>query len=141
MKLLIRFALCLLVLLLLCLPLVSCNATAQDSANIIGRWRVVSFVTDDGTSAPIENELDMIFYSTGIGEAQVDGTTQYMFDYQLKSGKLLRTVTRSGQISELRETYDMSDDATTLTVYSPADSATITMQKVTSDVKVPVDLP
>ena len=135
----LRISLVFLAFCLLALPLIACGSTRQDSTNIIGRWRIISYVTDDGQSAPVENELDMIFYSTGIGEAQVDGATQYMFDYKLKAGKLLRVITRGGQTDEVSEPYQLSKDGTTLTVYSPEDCATITMQKITSDVKIPID--
>ena len=93
MKTISRALLMLLTLALLALPLVACGNSEQDTRDFVGRWRMVSYVTDDGAQANIENELDMIFYSTGIGEAQIDGQTLYCFEFTVDGGTLHRIIT------------------------------------------------
>ena len=130
------FALCLVML-----SIALCSCAAHDADRIVGYWRMVSFTTDDGESAPIENELDMLFYSSGVGEARIDGETLYMFDYTVKRGRLFRQITYSTtNVVQADETYTFSDDGRTLTVYSPADSATIVLQKISDDVAQKVEL-
>jgi hypothetical protein len=125
----------LLALTLIALPLVACGSSEQDAKDFVGRWRMTSFVTDDGQQPNIENELDMIFYSTGIGEAQIDGQTLYCFDYTVKDGTLHRLISYTNQNhSEVDESYEFGDDRRTLTIYSPADEATIVLEKVADQV-------
>ena len=122
------------VLLSLSLCLTACHQ--NDAKDIVGRWRMISYVTDDGLEAPIDDhELDMVFYSTGIGEALADGDTQYMFDYTLKGGKLNRLIKRSeDNVTQVKEPYHFNKDRTELTVYSPEDGATIVMEKIEDQV-------
>lgn len=141
MKTLIRPVTLLLALVMLSLCLTACSG--NDARDIVGRWRMVSYVTDDGMQAPIDdNELDMIFYSTGIGEAQANGHTQYMFDYTVKSGKLTRLIKRSEtNVVEVHETYKFNKDRTHLTIYSPEDGATIVLEKIEDQVLDRIELP
>ena len=135
MKTISRALLMLLALILLALPLVACGDGDQDASDFVGRWRMVSYVTDSGTEATIENELDMIFYTTGIGEAQIDGETLYCFDYTVKDGTLHRVITYThANTSEVDETYTFGEDRRTLTVYSPEDEATIVLEKIEDQV-------
>ncbi|MBO5897942.1 MAG: hypothetical protein J6R04_02915 [Clostridia bacterium] len=132
----------LLAILLLSLSLCLVSCYQNDAKDIIGRWRMVSYVTDDGLEAPIDgHELDMVFYSTGIGEALSDGETQYMFDYNVKNGKLNRLIKRSEtNVVEVQETYKFNKDRTEITVYSPEDGATIVMEKIEDQVLDRVEL-
>ncbi len=117
------------------------SCASRDAEWLAGRWRMISFTTDDAQQATIENELDMIFYTTGVGEAQIDGETLYMFDYTVKRGKLNRIITYSTtNIVEANETYSFSNDHRTLTVYSPADGATIVLEKIEDQVLNRVDI-
>lgn len=142
MKKRIRLTTLLLAILLLSLSLCLVSCYQNDAKDIIGRWRMVSYVTDDGLEAPIDgHELDMVFYSTGIGEALSDGETQYMFDYNVKNGKLNRLIKRSEtNVVEVQETYKFNKDRTEITVYSPEDGATIVMEKIEDQVLDRVEL-
>ena len=143
MKQMTRLTALLLALLLLSLTLFLTACYQNDAEDIIGRWRMISYVTDDGLEAPIDDhELDMIFYSTGVGEATADGKTQYMFDYTVKNGKLNRLITRSeNNVSEAIETYKFSKDRSELTIYSPEDGATIVLEKIEDQVLDRIELP
>ena len=135
MKTISRALLMLLTLALLALPLVACGNSEQDTRDFVGRWRMVSYVTDDGAQANIENELDMIFYSTGIGEAQIDGQTLYCFEFTVDGGTLHRIITYTNtNYSEVDETYEFSKDRRTVTIYSPEDKATLVLEKIEDQV-------
>lgn len=128
--------LCLLIL------VVATACGADDTERIVGRWRMISFTTDGGEQPAIENELDMIFYSTGVGEAQIDGETLYMFEYTVKNGRMTRMITYSAtNVVNASETYQFSDDGGTLSVYSPADGATIVLEKISDDVSHRIEVP
>ena len=116
----------LIAIVMLSLTLLMTACQQHDAKDIVGRWRMISYVSDDGLEAPIDDhQLDMVFYSTGIGEALADGKTQYMFDYTVKSGRLDRLIKRSEtNVVEVHETYTFNKDRTQLTVYSPEDGAT-----------------
>ncbi len=143
MKTLTRLTTLLLALVMLSLTLCLISCSQSDAKDIVGRWRMVSYVTDDGLEAPIgDHELDMVFYSTGVGEALSDGKTQYMFDYTIKNGKLNRLIAHSqSNVVEAHETYRFSKDRTELTVYSPEDGATIVLVKIEDQVLDRVELP
>jgi hypothetical protein len=142
MKKRICFTTLLLAILMLTLSLCLVSCHQNDAKDIVGRWRMISYVTDEGLEAPIgDHELDMVFYSTGIGEALADGDTQYMFDYTLKGGKLNRLIKRSeSNVVQVKEPYQFNKDRTELTVYSSEDGATIVMEKIEDQVLDRVDL-
>ena len=144
MKTTLRALTALLALFLLALPLLACGSADEKAAEtVIGRWRTVSFTTDEGDEAPIDgHELDMVFYTTMLGEAQVDGKTLYFFDYAFKDGKMHRTITHTQtNVTSVVEDYEFSEDGRTLTVYSPADRATIVLEKIEDRVLDRVELP
>ena len=67
--------------LLLLLPFCTtgCTKSGIDDQILYGCWRIMAYQADDGLSAPIgEHQMDMIFSSTHVGEAQLDDVTQYM---------------------------------------------------------------
>ena len=136
----VRILTALLLCLLLATALTACGI--YDAKEIVGRWRVISFTTDAGTEAAIDgHELDMIFYSTGLGEAQVDGETQYMFDYSVKNGRLTRLISHSQtNVEQVVETYEFSKNYTVMTVYSPNDGATIVLEKIEDKVLNRIDM-
>ena len=136
---LLRATVCGLLLLLALLPMLcaaGCAGDGPDEAVLHGRWRVVSYETDDGTAAEIGGrQMDMIFYATHVGEAQLDGTTQYMFEYRLQGNTLIRTMTYpGGSTATVRETVTYDDDTDRLTVRSPGSdtepAATITLCRI-----------
>lgn len=144
MKTTIRTFTALLALFLLSLTLIACQSADEKAAElVIGRWRTVSFTTDDGVEAPVgDHELDMIFYTTMLGEAQIDGKTLYFFEYSFEDGKMHRTITYTQtNVTNVVEDYEFSEDGRTLTVYSPADEATIVLEKIEDRVLDRVEIP
>ena len=135
-----RHLLSVLLLFTLLLPYTLTACTPKDDTAIIGRWRMLSYVTDDGQSVDIAgNELDMIFYSTGIGEAEANGQTQYMFNYTARGGKLERVINRTAtDVQTVKETYKISSDGWYMTVYSPEEKATIELELVLPEPAKPV---
>lgn len=127
-----RYTILLLVVALLLTVLPSCSMGERKDERLIGRWRTVSCVSDSGAEADIENNLDMVLYSTGIGTLEIDGEIQLMFDYTAYRGKLTRII--SGELDRtVEESYTLSKDGNTITIYAPADRLTMVMVRVTPD--------
>ena len=128
MKRIIPLALLLLLTLTL---LIGC--APRDDATIVGTWRMISYTTDDGHIYRADEHterLEMSFYANANGEATADGSIQYVFYYTASGGELERTIHRSSGVQTVKETYRISEDGGTLTVYSPDEGATIVLSRV-----------
>ena len=125
-----------LVALLSCLILLSCTlygcAPKYDEA-LDGTWVIVSYVTQDGVNAPIENELFLVFYGNGHGEMRSATDTYNTFTYTTRRGCMMRVIDYGrGEPETVEETYKINEDGT-LTIISPetrnAPAVTMTLKK------------
>lgn len=122
--------------LLSCLILLTCTldgcAPKYDEA-LDGTWVIVSYVTQDGVNAPIENELFLVFYGNGHGEMRSATDTYNTFTYTTRRGSMMRVIDYGrGEPETVEETYKINEDGT-LTIISPetrnAPAVTMTLKK------------
>ena len=122
--------------LLSCMILLTCAlygcASKYDEA-LDGTWVIISYVTQDGVSAPIENELFIVFYGNGHGEMRSASDTYNTFTYTTRRGSMLRVIDYGrGEPEAVEETYTINEDGT-LTIISPetrnAPAVTMTLKR------------
>lgn len=99
-----------------------------------GVWQVVSYVTEDGTEASVENDLFLVFYGNGYGETKTREESYNAFQYTARKGKMTRIINYGrGEAEEVEEAYQLGNDGT-LVITSPktknAPAATMTLKKV-----------
>ena len=121
------------ILILTLLVCLCSGCVKRDDASIVGRWRMLSYTTDDGLSYQVDQSehLEMTFFANANGEATANGVIQYPFAYTARGGVLERTIYRASGEQIVQEKYHFSEDGSTLTVYSPDEGATIVLSRVT----------
>lgn len=132
MKKTLTLLLALLLLSLLPVTLVACGKPYDKS--LTGAWQVVSYVTEDGMDASVENELFLVFYGNGYGETKTHEESYNSFQYTARKGSMTRQINYGrGEPVEVVETYRLEADGT-LVIVSPetdnAPAATMTLKKV-----------
>ena len=98
-----------------------------------GTWVIISYVTQDGVSATIENELCIVFYDNGYGETRSTTENYNTFTYTARRGSMMRVIDNGrGESEPVEETYVINEDGT-LTIISPetrnAPAITMTLKR------------